>query len=94
MARAVWNGSVIAESTETRDLEGNTYFPHESVLLEYFQDSTTTTICDWKGIAHYFHIVVEGKTNTDGAWYYPDPKPAADLIKGHVAFCRGVIIEV
>ena len=93
MAKAVWNGSVIAESAETRQLEGNTYFPSSSLRAEFFSDSKSTTTCSWKGTAHYFDVVVEGKVNPNAAWYYPTTKVAAERIKGYVAFWRGVTIE-
>ncbi len=93
MAKAVWNGLVIAEAAETRQVEGNTYFPRSSRRAEFFSDSKSTTICSWKGKAHYFNVVVEGDVNPDAAWYYPTPKLAAEPIKGYVAFWHGVIIE-
>ena len=93
MAKAVWNGSVIAESAETRQLEGNTYFPSSSLRAEFFSDSKSTTTCSWKGTAHYFDVVVEGKVNPNAAWCYPTTKLAAECIKGYIAFWRGVTIE-
>jgi uncharacterized protein (DUF427 family) len=93
MARAVWNGAVIAESADTKVVEGNLYFPPESIRKEYFQSSSHRTTCPWKGEAHYFDVVVDGKSNPQAAWFYPDPKSAAAQIKGHVAFWRGVSVE-
>jgi uncharacterized protein (DUF427 family) len=93
MARAVWNGKVIAESDETETVEGNIYFPEASLKREYFRPSSTTSTCPWKGQARYFNLIIEGQDNPDAAWYYPDPKPAARKIKGYVAFWRGVEIE-
>lgn len=93
MARATWNGTVIAESDDTIVVEGNHYFPRESINTEYFTDSDAHTRCPWKGTASYFNLVVDGATNPGAAWYYPDPKPAAADIKDHVAFWRGVKVE-
>lgn len=88
--RAIWNGKVIAESPDTVVVEGNHYFPRDSIVSEYFVDSETHTVCSWKGTASYFSIVVDGQTNKDAAWYYPKPLPAAEQIKDRVAFWRGV----
>ncbi len=88
--KAVWNGVTLAESDETIVIEGNHYFPSESVYREFFADSATHTTCSWKGKASYYHIVVEGKENHDAAWFYPNPKDAASQIKDHVAFWKGV----
>ena len=93
MIRAVWNGTVLAEVPQTVRVEGNHYFPPESVHREYLIDSPTTSICPWKGVANYYTVVVDGQTNPDAAWYYPDPSAAASDIKNHVAFWRGVTIE-
>jgi uncharacterized protein (DUF427 family) len=90
--RAIWQGKVVAESHDTVIVEGNHYFPRDSLALEYFVDSDTHTLCPWKGTASYLSIVVDGHTNPDAAWYYPDPKPAAAHIKDRVAFWRGVMI--
>ena len=75
--KATWNNAVLAESDETVVVEGNHYFPSDSVNKEYFQPSPTHTTCPWKGEASYYNVVVEGQTNKDAAWYYPEPKPAA-----------------
>lgn len=88
--KAVWNGVVIAESDKTIVVEGNHYFPPESVRREYLQPSDTHTTCPWKGVASYYHVVVGDQVNRDAAWYYPEPKPAASHIKDYVAFWRGV----
>jgi len=93
MARALWNGKVIAESTKTEVVEGNIYFPESSLKRQYFRNSTTTSTCPWKGQARYLTVIMDGQENLDAAWYYPDPKPAARAIKNHVAFWRGIDIE-
>ena len=91
--RAIWNGKVIAESDRYQSVEGNTYFPPQSVRQEYLKPSGTRTLCPWKGIAHYYTLEVDGKENPDAAWYYPEPKAAASHIRDHVAFWRGVTVE-
>jgi len=93
MAKAIWNGAVIAESSDTIVVEGNHYFPPSAVNKEYLKDSSTHTVCHWKGTASYYNIEVNGQTNRDGAWYYPDPKPAANQITNYIAFWRGVKVE-
>ncbi len=90
MVQAVWNGQVIAESDRTLVVEGNHYFPPESVRKEFLKPTETTTICSWKGDAHYYSVVVDGKENKDAAWYYKAPKAEAAEIRDHVAFWRGV----
>lgn len=90
--RAIWRGVTLAESDDTRVVEGNHYFPAESVRSEYLQDSETRTTCGWKGEARYKTLVVEGERNPDAAWYYPEPKAAAEEIRGCLAFWRGVEI--
>jgi uncharacterized protein (DUF427 family) len=92
MVTATWNGVVIARSDETVVVEGNHYFPRASVNAELLTDSATTTICPWKGTAHYHSIIAGGATNPDAAWYYPDPKPAAAEIRDRIAFWRGVVV--
>ncbi|MDJ0713086.1 MAG: DUF427 domain-containing protein [Prochloraceae cyanobacterium] len=94
MPRAIWNGAVLAESDKCEVVEGNQYFPKDSINSEYFQESNTHTSCPWKGQASYYTIVVDGKENKDAAWYYPNPKDKAQNIKDHVAFWRGVTVEV
>lgn len=88
--KAVWNGVTLAESDDTIVVEGNHYFPPDSINLEYFRPSDAHTVCGWKGTASYYDIVVDGQTNKDAAWYYPDTKPAAHNVKGYVAFWKGV----
>ncbi len=88
--KAIWNNEVIAESDDTVVVEGNHYFPPSSVNNEYLVESSTLTVCPWKGEANYYDIVVGDNVNKDGAWYYPDPKTKAAEIKDHVAFWRGV----
>lgn len=93
MARATWNGTVIAESDDFEVVEGNVYFPREAVKDELLRESATHTTCGWKGVASYYDLVVDGQENRDAAWYYPTPKDAAASIAGHVAFWRGVTVE-
>jgi len=93
MAKAIWNGQVLAQSDRVEMVEGNVYFPPESINKEFFNKSKTHTVCHWKGEASYYHLNVDGKVNVDAAWYYPKPKAAAKHIKGYVAFWRGVQIE-
>jgi uncharacterized protein (DUF427 family) len=93
MPKAIWNDVVIAETDKFEVVEGNIYFPPESVKMEYLKPSDTHTTCHWKGVASYYTIDVNGVVNKDGAWFYPDPKPAAANIKGYIAFWRGVSVE-
>ena len=93
MAKATWNGVVLAESDQGTVVEGNYYFPADSVKREYFQASDMHTTCPWKGEASYYTVAVNGQVNKDAAWYYPAPKDAAKQIKDHVAFWRGVKVE-
>jgi uncharacterized protein (DUF427 family) len=93
VTKAIWEHAVLAESGQTIDVEGNQYFPPDSIKQEYLKPSATHTECPWKGTANYFNVEVNGKLNPDAAWYYPDPKQAASQIKGHVAFWRGVKVE-
>ena len=93
MPKAVWKGIVLAESDNTEVVEGNHYFPPDSINQEYFKESSTHTICPWKGVASYYDVHVNGDINKDAAWFYPSPKPAADSIAGYVAFWRGVKVE-
>ncbi|MGH9007935.1 MAG: DUF427 domain-containing protein [Acidimicrobiales bacterium] len=90
--RATFNGTVIAESDETVIVEGNHYFPPESVQHQYLQPSGSHTTCPWKGIASYRDVVVDAEKAADGAWYYPDPKDAATQIKDRIAFWKGVVV--
>lgn len=91
--KAIWNGRVLAESNDTVVVEGNHYFPIGSINKEYFKESSTQTICPWKGTASYYSIVVDGAENRDAAWYYAAPKDAAKQILGRIAFWRGVQVE-
>lgn len=93
MPKAIWNGAVLAESDRYETVEGNVYFPPETLSRKYFRDSATHTVCSWKGTASYYDVEVDGKVNKDAAWYYPDPRPAARAIAGYVAFWRGVVVE-
>jgi uncharacterized protein (DUF427 family) len=93
MPKAVWNGQVVAESDKTVVVEGNHYFPPDSINLEFLRDSEEHTRCPWKGIASYYDVVVDGEVSRGGAWFYPDPSRAAKKIKDHVAFWRGVRVE-
>lgn len=90
MVQASWNGQVIADSDDTVVVEGNHYFPPESIRMEFFMPSVTTTNCPWKGVASYYTVTVDGKENKDAAWYYKTPKDAAKQIAGRVAFWKGV----
>ncbi|GAB4213674.1 MAG: DUF427 domain-containing protein [Synechococcales cyanobacterium] len=93
MVKAIWNDVVLAESQDCVVVEGNQYFPPESLNMAYFQPSTTHTTCPWKGVASYYTLSVNGKTNPDAAWYYPTPKDAAKQIQGRVAFWKGVQVK-
>ena len=92
MPKASWNGAVIAQAdtAKVQVVEGNVYFPPEAVNKALLRYSQTHTICPWKGIASYYDVVVDGKTNKDAAWYYPEPTVAAKHVKGYVAFWKGV----
>lgn len=94
MPKAIWNGVVLAESDRCQVVEGNQYFPPDSIKQEYFKPSDTHTTCGWKGVASYYTIEVNGQQNKDAAWYYPNPKEAAKNIAGYVAFWRGVKVEI
>jgi uncharacterized protein (DUF427 family) len=93
MARAIWNGVVLAESDDTVVVEGNHYFPPESIDRQYFTPSDRCTNCPWKGEAAYYNVEVDGEVNEDAAWYYGEPKSAAEQIKDRIAFWKGVEIE-
>lgn len=93
MSKAIWEGTVLAESDRCVVVEGNQYFPPDSVRREHLVPSDHTTICPWKGTAHYYSVEVNGKRNENSAWFYPEPKDAAKEIKDHVAFWRGVRVE-
>lgn len=90
--KAIWNGQVIAESEKTLQIEGNHYFPVDTVVSSFLSNSQTTTFCSWKGTANYYNLEVNGKQNKDAAWYYADPSYAALKIKGYIAFWKGVEI--
>ena len=89
----MWNGVVIAESNDCVTVEGNFYFPPESVKREYLEESKSTSVCPWKGTANYYNIAVNGERSKDVAWSYLDPKEAASYFKGYIAFWRGVEVE-
>jgi uncharacterized protein (DUF427 family) len=93
MAKAMWEGAVLAESSATVEVEGNQYFPPEAIHREYFKPSEAHTVCPWKGTASYYDVEVNGKRNAGAAWFYPEPKDAAKQIKGYVAFWKGVKVE-
>lgn len=92
MVKATWNGKVIAESDDTVVVEGNHYFPADAVDAAVLRPSETTSVCGWKGTARYHSLEVDGETNADAAWYYPDPLPEAADIQGMVAFWKGVVV--
>lgn len=91
MPKAIWNGTVLAESDSCEVVEGNQYFPPDSINKDYFRPIDKTTVCPWKGTASYYDIVVDGEVNSGAAWYYPEPKSAASNIKGYVAFYRNKV---
>lgn len=93
MAKAIWNGVVLAESDDTIVVEGNHYFPPDTINRTYFRPSDMHTTCHWKGLASYYNVEVDGKTNPNAAWYYPTPKDAAQEISGYIAFWKGVTVE-
>lgn len=90
--KATWNDITIAESDDTINVEGNLYFPPDSVNRKFLKSSETHTVCHWKGTASYFDIIVDGNVNKDAAWYYPSPSSLADGIKGYISFWKGVDI--
>jgi uncharacterized protein (DUF427 family) len=91
--RAIWNGTVIAESDDTVVVENNHYFPRASLKDEYVRPSSTTSVCPWKGTASYYSLEIDGQTNADAVWYYPEPKDAAKQITDRVAFWKGVQVQ-
>ncbi len=93
MAKAVWNGAVVAESDETIIVEGNHYFPRDAITAGYYSDNSKTTYCGWKGTARYFDLEVDGQRNAAAAWYYPEPLEKAANIKDYVAFWNGVEVS-
>ena len=90
--QASWNGTVIASSDDIVTVDGNAYFPVSSLVMDNFSPSDHRTTCGWKGVAHYYNVVVDGQVNNNAAWFYPEPKEAAESIKGRVAFWRGVSV--
>ena len=93
MPKAIWNGTVVAESDATEIVDGNHYFPPRSIHREFVRDSETRTDCSWKGTASYLTLIVDGQENKDAGWHYPEPKDAAKNIAGHIAFWKGVVVE-
>lgn len=93
MAKATWNGAVLAESDTFEEVEGNVYFPRDAVNMDLLQSSDKTTRCGWKGLCSYFHVVVDGAQNKNAGWCYAEPKEAAQNIAGHIAFWKGVVVE-
>jgi len=91
--KAIWNNEILAESDDTIVVEGNHYFPGDSINKEFFQPSETHTVCGWKGTASYYDVVAGGETNKDAAWFYPEAKDAAKEIENYVAFWKGVKIS-
>ncbi|MEX1024377.1 MAG: DUF427 domain-containing protein [Planctomycetota bacterium] len=91
--KATWNGATIAQSDDIVVVDGNPYFPLESIAEQHFEPSDTTTVCGWKGVANYYSIVVDGERNPDAAWIYREPKPDAEAIRERVAFWKGVSVE-
>ena len=93
MPKTIWNGTVLAESDQTEIVEGNHYFPPDSINREFFRENEMHTVCPWKGTASYYNIEVNGKVNENAAWYYPTPKKAAEHITDYVAFWNGVEVQ-
>jgi uncharacterized protein (DUF427 family) len=93
MPKATWNGHVLAKTDKFETVEGNIYFPPDTLVMEHFRPSATHTTCGWKGVASYYDVIVDGKVNADAAWFYPTPKDAAKNITGYVAFWKGVKID-
>lgn len=93
MPRATWKDTVLAQSDRTKIVEGNHYFPPDSLQRDYFRECDAQTVCGWKGTANYYDVVVDGMVNEQAAWYYADPKSAAANIKGYVAFWKDVIVD-
>ncbi len=91
--KATWNGAVLAESDDIVMVEGNAYFPPDSIHTQHFVSSAHTSRCPWKGTAHYYSVTVAGKQNENAAWYYPEPLAAAAQIRGRIAFWKGVVVD-
>jgi len=93
MAKAIWKEVVLAESDKTRVVEGNHYFPPDSIHWEYFSENRSTSVCPWKGVAKYYDVEVDGQVNRSAAWTYQEPSDAAGQIKGYLAFWNGVKVK-
>jgi uncharacterized protein (DUF427 family) len=93
MARAIWKNKILAEAEDYQLIEGDVYFPPETVNREYLRESDHSTVCSWKGTARYYHVQVDGESNANAAWYYPTPTDQARVIKDHIAFWKGVVVE-
>lgn len=93
MKQAIWNGKILAESDATVSIEGNDYFPANSIQKDFFVESDTKSYCPWKGEASYYSLNVDGETNKDAAWYYPETKELAKSIEGYIAFWKGVSVK-
>jgi uncharacterized protein (DUF427 family) len=91
--KAVWNGQIVASSDDIVTVEGNAYFPVASLRTEFVEPSDHTSVCPWKGTAHYMSLNVGGASNKDAVWFYPEPKDAASNIRGRVAFWKGVSVS-
>lgn len=91
--KAIWKGTIIAKSDEVEEIEGNIYFPIDSVYKEFLLESNTRSTCPWKGQARYFHVMVDGEVNEDAAWYYPEPNNGVELLENRIAFWKGVQIK-
>jgi uncharacterized protein (DUF427 family) len=91
--KAIWKGIIIAKSNDVEEIEGNYYFPLDSIRKELFLESKTQSYCPWKGKASYMHIMIDGEINQDAAWYYPSPKEGAEALKERIAFWKGVEIK-
>ncbi len=91
--KAIWHDTILALSDNTLVVEGNHYFPLDAMDKEYFRPSDHTSVCPWKGTAHYYDVVVDGEVNANAAWYYPEPKAGAEQVAGRVAFWNGVEVE-
>jgi len=91
--KAIWNHKILASSDQTVVVEGNHYFPASTIDSNHLKPSNKTTVCPWKGMAHYYDVVVDGQSNESAAWYYPNPKPEAKNIAGYVAFWKGVEVS-
>ncbi len=93
MAKATWHGALLAQSDDTVVVEGNHYFPADALVAELVRPSDHTSVCVWKGTAHYYDVVVDGEVNANAVWYYPEPMAGAEQVQGRVAFWHGVVVE-